>query len=70
MDTTKYKVKSPIGSISAYKMIIISKRYVKTGDEKLDNQMEKEVNKNSLRFIDIRNFVAGGSLHDFVMNFG
>ena len=37
---------------------------------KIDDQMEKEANKNSLCFIDIRNFVAGGSLPDFVMNFG
>ena len=51
-------------------MIIISKRSEKTGNEKIDKQLKYEANKNSLRFIDIRNFVSGGSLHEFVMNFG
>ena len=46
LDCTKYKVKSPIGSISAYKMIIITRCFEKTGDKKVDERLKQEANKN------------------------
>jgi len=53
-----YSISNIVGSSSCYKQIIISDK-------------ENEKNENiKLQFIDASSFVAGGSLKDFVKNFG
>jgi hypothetical protein len=58
-----YKISKLIGTISAYKMILLK-------DKNEDGKKYDKTLKPELRFIDIRNYIAGGSLHDFTQNFG
>ena len=59
--STKWRIKTIIGSSSQYKMITVFKLNEK------GNISEKEI---GLRFIDIRNYIAGGTLDQFTKDFG
>jgi hypothetical protein len=55
LSTTKYKIEKALGALNNYKVLIMY-------------QLENPTIR--LKFMDARNFVAGGSLRDFVKNFG
>ena len=57
---TKWRIRTIIGSSSAYKLLTIYPVSDKTVDE----------TKIGLRFIDIRNYIAGGTLDQFTKDFG
>ncbi|KAI5498529.1 DNA/RNA polymerase superfamily, partial [Trichomonas vaginalis G3] len=54
LNTAKWKIKSMLGSSSQFKQIIVKKTNV----------------PYELRFIDIRNYIAGGTLDQFTQDFG
>ena len=58
--STKWRIRTIIGSSSAYKMLSVFPIVNKAVDE----------SKIGLRFIDIRNYIAGGTLDQFTKDFG